>query len=45
MRKPVLNRDYALIKAYKCWHCNFYCGIEQAMADHVTEIHPETLKP
>ena len=44
MKKPKLNRDYALVKAYKCWHCDFYSGFEAIMSDHIEKEHPETLR-
>lgn len=43
LRDPELDKDYALVKAYKCWHCDFYSGFGDTMTDHIKEKHPETL--
>jgi hypothetical protein len=44
MRKPELNRDYRLIRSYKCWHCDFFSGFTSKITSHIKETHPETLK-
>ena len=43
MREPELNRDYALVSVYKCWHCDLFEGFGEPMADHIKEKHPEKL--
>ncbi len=42
MRKPELNRDYALIQVYKCWHCDFTNDMNSNIVRHIREEHPET---
>ena len=44
MRKPELDRDYALIKVYKCWHCDYYAAFSMRMVEHIKRDHPETLR-
>ena len=43
MREPEINKDYALVRVYKCWHCDYMNGFTSNIEGHIKEKHPETL--
>ena len=44
MRQPKLDRDYALIQVYKCWHCYDTYEMMSDIILHIKTEHPQTLK-